>query len=453
MEAAVTRPAARQHRLGLKSLDLRSLPRDEGPPSELQIRREKFAYFDKVCSEVSKGLFLGSESVAKSRELLQNSNITHIVNCVGFIYPEYFKNELTYKTLRLQDTPTEDLTSILYDVFDFIEAARQGGGNVFVHCSQGVSRSATIVIGYLMWKLDQPYEEVFAAVKAIRGVANPNIGFTCQLLQWHKRRQTDIFCRVYRIGPHSTADPLFLVPKLLGRSTPSALDPRGAFVVHTPKTLYVWRGARCPPAMEAAAEKTAQQLARYENAPWPPQYLRDGEDSPLEAEFWNVLQEGDQISEAHTLSEVESYTKDFETYFHAAIASTDPLHRAAMIAAPSPRAAIAHAQAQMSPFALPASPNDRAKKYRKSDNGMDPESTGYQSPRVQRTLLCDDPPPGCLPVDKAQYHALRPLGPTRRSPPKTVAAADKRQEIEASLFPGWGRVAKPPQAALATASQ
>ncbi len=62
-----------------------------------------------------------------------------------------------------------------------MQAARAGGGCVLVHCSQGVSRSAALVIGYLMWKLGQPYDEVYQSVKAIRGVANPNIGFTCQV--------------------------------------------------------------------------------------------------------------------------------------------------------------------------------------------------------------------------------------------------------------------------------
>jgi len=38
----------------LRSLDLAVLPRDDsGPPSELQARREKFARFEKDCSEVS----------------------------------------------------------------------------------------------------------------------------------------------------------------------------------------------------------------------------------------------------------------------------------------------------------------------------------------------------------------------------------------------------------------
>ena len=51
---------------------------------------------------------------------------------------------------------------------------------MLVHCSQGVSRSVTLAVAYLMWKLDKGYYEVFEAVKAIRGVASPNIGFGCQ---------------------------------------------------------------------------------------------------------------------------------------------------------------------------------------------------------------------------------------------------------------------------------
>eukprot|EP00955_Chlamydomonas_euryale_P112749 366157-Chlamydomonas_euryale.AAC.12 len=44
-------------------------------------------------------------------------------------------------------------------------------------------------------------------VKERRGVANPNIGFTCQLLQWQKRRSAPFAppssrLRLLRVAPH-----------------------------------------------------------------------------------------------------------------------------------------------------------------------------------------------------------------------------------------------------------
>jgi dual specificity MAP kinase phosphatase len=61
-----------------------------------------------------------------------------------------------------------------------VQGARAGGGRVLLHCSQGVSRSASLAIAYLMWQRSASFDEVLASVKAARGVANPNIGFTCQ---------------------------------------------------------------------------------------------------------------------------------------------------------------------------------------------------------------------------------------------------------------------------------
>ena len=120
--------------------------------TELQARREKLAYFDRQCSRVSAGLFLGSDTVARSRDALRGAGITHVVNCVGALYPAYFADELRYLVLHLQgapvcvsrlralllrlicalgsaliwhisaDTPAEDILAVAFDVFDFIEA-------------------------------------------------------------------------------------------------------------------------------------------------------------------------------------------------------------------------------------------------------------------------------------------------------------------------------------------
>jgi hypothetical protein len=88
------------------ALDLQLLPKDDGPPSETQLRRQKFAYFDKHCSEIEPGLFLAGDTVARNRAQLAEHGITHVVNCVGFICPEYFKGQgIEYKTYFLQGVP------------------------------------------------------------------------------------------------------------------------------------------------------------------------------------------------------------------------------------------------------------------------------------------------------------------------------------------------------------
>ncbi|KXZ45392.1 hypothetical protein GPECTOR_55g298 [Gonium pectorale] len=272
--ASATSPTTFQ-RPTLRNLDLRSIQPEDSVPSETQLRRQKFLFFEKHCSEVSPGLFLSGDYVAKSRETLQQAGVTHVLNCVGFICKEYFKDELTYKTLYLQDTPAEDISCVLYDCLDYIESALSSGGRILVHCSQGVSRSATLVIAYMMWRSGKPYDEVFAAVKGVRGVANPNIGFTCQLLQWQKRAATARSrLRLYRIAPHCVHAPTYLVPKLITppkqypNNTHRDLDPRGAFVLQTPSggPTYVWRGEACPEPFAEAAHRAAQQLCKFEGA-------------------------------------------------------------------------------------------------------------------------------------------------------------------------------------------
>lgn len=159
-------------------LDLSSIQRNNDKNGGL-VKRDKIAFFDKECSKVAEHIYLGGDAVAKDREILKKNGITHVLNCVGFVCPEYFKADFVYRTLWLQDSPSEDITSILYDVFDYFEDVRELGGRVFVHCCQGVSRSTSLVIAYLMWREGQSFDDAFQYVKAARGIADPNMGFAC----------------------------------------------------------------------------------------------------------------------------------------------------------------------------------------------------------------------------------------------------------------------------------
>lgn len=276
-------------REGLK-LDV-SLCQKVPDPSGSLASRDRIACFDKECSKVADHIYLGGDAVAKNRDILRINGITHVLNCVGFVCPEYFKADLVYKTLWLQDSPSEDITSILYDVFDYFEDVREQGGRVFVHCCQGVSRSTSLVIAYLMWREGQSFDDAFQFVKAARRIANPNMGFACQLLQCQKRVHAiplspSSVLRMYRMAPHSPYDPLHLVPKMLNDPSPSALDSRGAFIIHVPSAIYVWIGKRCEPIMERDTKGAAYQVVRYEKVQGPIVTVEEG-DEPLE--FWDAF--------------------------------------------------------------------------------------------------------------------------------------------------------------------
>ena len=258
--------------LNLSALRDRAKEDDESDKSELQIRREKFAHFEKHCTEIVPGIYVSGEGVAKNRATLDEHGITHVINCVGFVIPNYFEPDLVYKTMWLQDTPDEDISPVLYDCFDFIEeAAVTSNGRVLVHCSQGVSRSCSVVISYLMWRDGGTYEDTFAAVKERRGIANPNMGFTCQMLQWVKRvgAETEIEApphRLYRVAPHSEHDPTYLVAKPCISCDTSQLDARGAYVLATSaRRAFVWVGnSLASNEYKSVAERFARQLFKYD---------------------------------------------------------------------------------------------------------------------------------------------------------------------------------------------
>ncbi|KAK8582898.1 hypothetical protein V6N13_069664 [Hibiscus sabdariffa] len=306
-----------------------------GSSREFQLRRDKLAFFDKECSRIAEHVYLGSDAVAKNREILRQNGITHVLNCVGFVCPEYFRHDLVYKTLWLQDSPSEDITSILYDVFDYFEDVQEHGGKVLVHCCQGVSRSTSLVIAYLMWREGQSFEDAFQYVKAARGVTNPNTGFAFQLLQCQKRvhavpASPNSVLRMYRMAPHSSYDALHLVPKMVDQPGKHALDSRGAFIVHVPCAIYVWVGKRCNHVMSSSAASAANQVIRYEQAKGPFLTVSEG-DEPLE--FWDALASGQLSADGCDRTEVrkvvskicvgerkvDDYDLDFEL-FHKALA-------------------------------------------------------------------------------------------------------------------------------------
>ncbi|KAK9931320.1 hypothetical protein M0R45_018598 [Rubus argutus] len=146
----------------------------------IQAMNERLSREDNVPCQIEQGLFLGSIGAANNKEELKNCNVTHILTVANSLPPQY-PNDFVYKVLNVADTKCTDLKQHFDECFNYIEEAKRCGGGVLVHCFAGMSRSATIVLSYLMKKHGMRLTQALELVKRKRPQAAPNAGFISQL--------------------------------------------------------------------------------------------------------------------------------------------------------------------------------------------------------------------------------------------------------------------------------
>jgi predicted protein tyrosine phosphatase len=131
--------------------------------------------------QITDKIFLGNYEAAKSKEILIKKGITHIIT-IGMEMDTLFENYFEYLVIRIRDTENEKIFEHFYECFEFIEKADK----VFIHCREGISRSATITIAYLIWKYNMTFRESLKLVMKKRRKINPNNGFLKQLKMFEK---------------------------------------------------------------------------------------------------------------------------------------------------------------------------------------------------------------------------------------------------------------------------
>ena len=148
--------------------------------------------FVNVCDEtpskpeidqIEQGLYLGNEHASRTIEELKARKITHIL-CAGMELKTHFPKAFKYLHLKVRDDYDEDLYQHFESACQFISDAfnaGQGQANVFIHCAQGVSRSSSLTIAYLMQKYRKDFKTVHDYVLSKRSVIKPNAGFRKQL--------------------------------------------------------------------------------------------------------------------------------------------------------------------------------------------------------------------------------------------------------------------------------
>ncbi|XP_058226484.1 dual specificity protein phosphatase PHS1 isoform X2 [Rhododendron vialii] len=141
-------------------------------------------------SSISGSLFIGGSLAARSVYTLRHLGITHILclcsNEIGQSdsqYPDLFE----YRNFSICDDEDTNISNIFEEAHDFIDHVEQTGGKVLVHCFEGRSRSATVVLAYLMLRKKLTLSEAWNKLKRVHRRAQPNDGFAKILLELDKK--------------------------------------------------------------------------------------------------------------------------------------------------------------------------------------------------------------------------------------------------------------------------
>ena len=97
--------------------------------------------------QILDNLYLGDWECAKNKSGLLSLGIQTVVTVAQFppLYPHLF----TYKVWNVQDIVSEDVHTHFASFVSYVHDRRKAG-SVLIHCRQGVSRSATFCIAYIM---------------------------------------------------------------------------------------------------------------------------------------------------------------------------------------------------------------------------------------------------------------------------------------------------------------
>ncbi|KAH7046958.1 Mkp-4, partial [Linnemannia elongata] len=136
-----------------------------------------------VC--VLPNLYLGAEHNATNVRVLKRLGITFVLNVAIEIAQQ---EGIEFKSLAwthhqkdlLRDFPTA------FAMIDEALAASNGQGKALVHCQLGVSRSASLVIAYVMRARGMGLTEAYDFVKQRSGVISPNMSLMYQLAEFEK---------------------------------------------------------------------------------------------------------------------------------------------------------------------------------------------------------------------------------------------------------------------------
>ena len=131
---------------------------------------------------IEPGLYLGSLDAAQDIRLLERFDITCVLSITDntrSIGP--YRKNINHRKINLPDSCAVEIIHLIPNCLQFIHESLKAGKNILVHCFAGISRSATMVIAYIMVKYSLNFDSAKNLVREKRSCVWPNQGFERQL--------------------------------------------------------------------------------------------------------------------------------------------------------------------------------------------------------------------------------------------------------------------------------
>jgi protein-tyrosine phosphatase len=133
-------------------------------------------------SQILPRLWLGSIEDARHHGFIQRKKITHILCCAEDCLPTNYPFGITSALVPMIDDTYDGAEAHIRKGVELLDYLFSAGHTVLVHCMAGISRSATVVIAWLILYRGMCYDAAYAAVSAARPIIRPNDHFM-QILQ------------------------------------------------------------------------------------------------------------------------------------------------------------------------------------------------------------------------------------------------------------------------------
>lgn len=131
-------------------------------------------------TEILPGLYLGNAYNASNYKTIEKLNIKTIVN-VSKELPNFFEKNtsIRYLQIPIKDDSENHITEFIHSVLDFLDqnGPYDKNNSVLIHCYMGSSRSASIVLLYLIYKYQYSYNAGLELLRSKRPIVNINTNF------------------------------------------------------------------------------------------------------------------------------------------------------------------------------------------------------------------------------------------------------------------------------------